>query len=69
MAIQVSSIKRVFRYNGVTLQDPGPTMSLAAVQALFAPQFPELTNAVIEGPVTKGNTATYTFTRAVGSKG
>lgn len=69
MAITVNTIKRVFKYNGMTLQDPGPSMSIKAVLALFAPQFPELTNAVVEGPVTKGNTSTYTFSRAVGSKG
>lgn len=69
MAIAVSTLKRVFKYNSLTLPDPGPNLSLESVKSLFAMQFPELTNSVIEGPATKNNTATYTFLRAVGSKG
>lgn len=69
MAIQVTTLKRVFKYNGMTLPDPGPALSLDAVKSLFAMQFPELNNSAVEGPSTKGNTATYTFLRAVGSKG
>ena len=67
--MQVAEINRAFAYNGLKLPDPNPGMSIDQVKAMFAMQFPELNNSVVEGPVTKGGVATYTFTRAVGAKG
>lgn len=69
MAIVEQTIKRVFKYNGITLQDPGPEKLPDQVRVLFAPAYPELLNAVVEGPVTKSGVSTYTFARATGSKG
>ena len=67
--MQVAEIKRAFAYNGLKLPDPNPGMSIDQVKAMFAMQFPELNNSVVEGPVTKDSVATYTFTRAVEAKG
>lgn len=69
MALQTQEIKRVFRYNGLTLPDPNPGMHIDKVKSMFAMQFPELNNSAVEGPVTKGGVATFTFIRAVGAKG
>jgi PRTRC genetic system protein C len=69
MAIIQSVIKRVFKYNGITLSDPSVEKTPDQVRVLFAPMYPELLNAVVEGPVTKAGTSTYTFARAAGSKG
>ena len=69
MAIQSTVITRQFCYNGMKLSDPSPGKTPQQVLEFYSRQFGELTNAVIEGPVTKNAIATYTFMRAVGSKG
>lgn len=69
MALQAVSIQREFKYNGMTLTDPSPSKTPDQVRVFFAAQYPELTNAVVEGPVTKSGKSTYTFARAAGSKG
>jgi PRTRC genetic system protein C len=69
MALQATTIQREFKYNGMTLTDPSPSKTPDQVRLFFAAQYPELTNAVIEGPTTKQGRSTYTFARAAGSKG
>lgn len=69
MALQGKTIIRKFRYNGMTLSDPSAEKTPDQVRMVFATQYPELLNSVIEGPVTKNGISTYTFARAVGSKG
>ncbi len=69
MAIAQTELKRVFKYNAMTLSDPAPEKTPDQVRLLYAPAYPELTTAVVEGPVTKGGVSTYTFARAAGSKG
>ena len=53
--MQVAEIKRAFAYNGLKLPDPNPGMSIDQVKAMFAMQFPELNNSVVEGPVWAGD--------------
>jgi PRTRC genetic system protein C len=67
--VDVINIERKFKYNSVSLPDPNPDLSADQVREFYATQFPELNNAVVEGPVTKDKTATWTFTRAAGAKG
>jgi len=69
MTLVVANITRVFSYNGIRLSDPAPDKTPDKVRSIYAFQYPELNNAVVEGPVTKNGTSTYTFQRAVGSKG
>ena len=69
MAIKVESITRKFSYNGVDLPDPNPSLGIDAVREVFAQSHPEIANAAIDGPVTKGSVHTYTFVRSVGEKG
>lgn len=69
MAITATALKRVFKYQALELADPGAHMTPDQVRQAYAGHYPELTNAVIEGPVTRNGTSTFTFTRAVGSKG
>jgi PRTRC genetic system protein C len=67
--MQEVHIERVFNYNGIKLADPNPALQADAVREFYVPQYMELTTAVVEGPVTKDNVATYTFRRAAGAKG
>lgn len=67
--MQEIQISRSFRYNSITLPDPNPALGPDQVREFYASQYPELNNAVVEGPVTRDATATYTFTRAAGAKG
>lgn len=67
--MEIKTLTRSFKYNGITLTDPDPGKTPDQVRTIYAYQYPELLNAVIEGPVTKGGISTYTFARAAGSKG
>ena len=68
--MQVVDLRREFKYNSIKLSDPNPALTPEEVKDFYqALQFAELNNSLVEGPVTKDGVATYTFTRAVGSKG
>lgn len=67
--MQVVDLTRKFKYNSVNLADPNPALSPEQVKEFFAAHYPELNNAVVEGPVTKDGVATYSFLRAAGAKG
>jgi PRTRC genetic system protein C len=67
--MQVTKLKRQFKYNGLTLADPAPNKPPEAVKAFYASMYPELTSAVVGEPTTSNGTTTYEFTRAVGTKG
>lgn len=67
--MKVVDITRKFSYNGIPLPDPNNTLDPNQVREFYSMQYPELATAVVEGPTTKNGVATYTFVRAVGSKG
>lgn len=67
--MQVLDLTREFKYNGVKLADPNPQLGPEQVKEFYASQYPELLNALVEGPVTKNGVAAYSFTRAAGVKG
>lgn len=69
MALHGTILKRSFKYNGLTLTDPSSEKTPDGVRMFYATQYPELLNAVIEGPVTKNSISVYTFVRAAGEKG
>jgi len=69
MAVQSKALSRVFKYNGMTLPCPGINHTPERVKQIYAMSYPELTNAIVDGPVTKAGMQTYTFTRAAGAKG
>ena len=69
MSVKIETAVREFKYNGLALQDPGPTMTPDEVRTFYARIYPEINNAEIEGPEHKGNKAVYEFRRAVGTKG
>ena len=69
MALTVSTKNRVFKFNGMVLSDPNPNMSVSEVCKFYAMQYPELTNANIEGPEVNGDEVVYTFGKSLGTKG
>lgn len=68
MTIEVSEIKRVYRYNGIHLPDV-PSMEPKEVRDLYSAQYPELVSAEIVMDEVKNGTQEITFKRAVGTKG
>jgi PRTRC genetic system protein C len=69
MALQTQQLERTFRYNSVDLIDPGAQYTPEQVRDFYAPTYPEILNAAIEGPEEKDGKLRYTFRRAVGTKG
>lgn len=68
MAIAIQEIKRVFRYNGITLPDV-PGLDPREVRDLYGSQYPELISAEIEAGEVRDGTQEFTFRKAVGTKG
>ncbi len=70
MSLQATALKRVFKYSGMTLPDPGAEMTPTQVRDMYAAHsYGELTSAAIDGPKIVDDTATYEFVRAVKDKG
>lgn len=69
MTIEIQQLERKFKYDSVMLPDPNPAFTIAQVRDFFASSRPDILNAEIEGPTVDGNVHTYTFRRAVGTKG
>lgn len=71
MALQITGLTRVFKLKDkkTELADPNPNMSTEEVQKFYSGKYPELTNATIDGPKIVGETAEYSFTTTVGTKG
>lgn len=53
---------------GATLPDPDPKMSVEAVKAVYAHQYPELASADADTE-TKGHKQITTFQKVIGHKG
>lgn len=66
--MEVSTIKRVFKFNGTTLPDPNPSFSLENVRAMYANQYPELASAKVSAEII-GNRQVVTFQTVVSHKG
>lgn len=68
MSITIQEIKRVFRYNGITLPDV-PGLDPREVRDLYSAQYPELISAEIEAGEVRAGAQEFTFRKAVGTKG
>ena len=67
--LTIRPLVRIFRYGALELEDPDTTLTTEEVKDFWGDVYPELTQAVIEGPEYKDDRAEYTFRRAVGTKG
>ncbi|MBU2722925.1 PRTRC system protein C [Acidithiobacillus ferridurans] len=68
MAIAIEELKRVFKYNGRTLPDPSPAMSVDSVQTLYSNQYHELASAGVTIEII-GNRQVVTFEKTLGKMG
>lgn len=73
MALQVTTLVREFKFKkdkeDVVLTDPNPGMSAEEVRKFYAGTYPELTNALVEGPTVVGDKAAYVMTTKAGKLG
>lgn len=75
MAFQVTNLKRVFKIKNeetkkeTILEDPNPNMSAQEVAKFYASEYPELTNAKIEGPTVVKDQAHYVLSTKAGQLG
>ena len=67
--MSIQQITRVFKYGSLVLDDPGREMTAAEVKDFYADVYPELTQAVIEGPDYTDTQEVFEFKKAVGTKG
>jgi len=68
MSIEISPIRRVFRYNGIALPDV-PGLEPREVRDLYSAQYPELISADIEAGEVSDGLQEFSFRKAVGTKG
>jgi len=73
MPLEVSNVKREFTFKrdgkDVPLTDPNPEFSVEEVLKFYSTSYPELTNAIAEGPKVVGDKASYTLTTKAGKLG
>ncbi len=69
MALNVTGLKRVFKYGNRELDDPGQTMTPDEVMQFYSGTYPELTTSNVHGPKVDGDKAVYEFKTTVGTKG
>jgi len=70
MALQVTVVKRTFKFGDKVLADPNTSMSPEEVISFYSNQFPQLTTSTIIGPVySDDDSVEYEFKSAVGTKG
>lgn len=67
--LTISALRREFVYNGTVIPDPNPAFSPEQVRDTLIAAYPEIATASLSGPDVKGDTARYSFSRAIGSKG
>lgn len=69
VGIATATLTREFRYAGMVLGDPAPSLSPDQVRDLYAATYPELGAGTVQGPSVEGSKMVYTLVVAVGDKG
>lgn len=69
MSLTSTPVHRLFLYNGRTLNDPDPSMTVEQVKQFYSAIHADLTNAAVEGGQFDGDIQTWEFKRGVGTKG
>jgi len=61
--VVVEAVKRTFKFDKITLEDPDPDMTAEEVKLFYANQYPELLNAKTEEKTDKAGKPTVTYIR------
>ena len=69
MALNVTGMKRVFKFGNRELKDPDKNMSPEDVMQFYSGTYPELTTSNVHGPKIDGDKAVYEFKTTIGTKG
>lgn len=73
MAFQITNLTRSFKLvrdkKETVLEDPNPKMTPQEVAKFYSSEYPELTNASIEGPNINKDVAGYSFKTTAGILG
>lgn len=69
MALQVTGIERVFKYNETVLTDPSPELTPDDVLLFYSNSYPELTTSTIHSELTDEGIMEYSFKTTIGTKG
>lgn len=69
MALNLTGLKRVFKFGERTLSDPDKSMTPDEVMNFYAGTYPELTTSNVHGPKVENDKAVYEFKTTVGTKG
>lgn len=68
-ALNITGLKRVFKFGKIDLKDPDPNMLPDDVLNFYSGTYPELTTSNVHGPKVEGDKAVYEFKTTVGTKG
>ncbi|MGM9779253.1 MAG: PRTRC system protein C [Prevotella sp.] len=69
MALNVTGMKRVFKFGSRELEDPNKNMTPDEVMQFYSATYPELTTSNVHGPKMEVDKAVYEFKTTVGTKG
>lgn len=69
MAIEIKSLKRVFKYKDMILDDPNSQIAPEDVLRFYTGAYPELVTGSVKGPEKNDDTLTYEFKPTLGTKG
>ena len=70
MALNVTGMKRVFKFGTRELKDPDKNMTPDEVMQFYSATYPELTTSNVHGPKVDDNQrAVYEFKTTIGTKG
>lgn len=69
MALNLTGLKRIFKFGNRTLSDPDKSMTPDEVMNFYAGTYPELTTSNVHGPKVEDGQAVYEFKTTVGTKG
>ena len=69
MALNVTTLPRVFQYGSLNLTDPDRSLSPEEVMSFYSNTYPALTTSNGFGPEIKNDKCVYEFKTSVGTKG
>jgi PRTRC genetic system protein C len=65
----ITSVPRVFRYQGTEMPDPLPNATTERCLAVLRTSYPQFANATVDGPLYEGGKQVWQIKVAVGTKG